>query len=84
MVSLTLPKPPAHRRKHTISPNASSETAHASDGLRWANDNLLHTLVAQAANEGLLTGSVEGAVTQGKIVGCVDNGDGKVMFWKVC
>lgn len=82
MVSLTLPKPPAHR--HTISPNASSKTAHASDGLRWANDHLLHTLVAQAANEGLLTCSVEGAVTQSTIVGCVDNGDGKVMFWEVC
>lgn len=74
-----LTTPLAHRRQHTISPNASSITAHASDGLRRANDNLLHAIGAQAANKGLLARSVEGAVTQGKIVGCVDDGDGKVM-----
>lgn len=80
MVSPFLPTPRAHKRQHTISPDASSVAAHASDGLRRANDNLLHTVGAQAANKGLLAGSVEGAVTQGKIVGCVDDGDGEVMF----
>lgn len=62
MISLSLPAPPAHKRQHTISPDASSVTAHASDRLRRANDNLLHTGGAHAANEGLLASSVEGAV----------------------
>jgi hypothetical protein len=79
MVSLSFPIPPAHKRQHTIRPDASSVTAHASDRLRWANDNLLHTGGAHAANEGLLASSMEGTVTQGEVVWCIDDGDGKVM-----
>jgi hypothetical protein len=68
-----------YKRQHTISSNASSVTAHTSDGLGRTNDNLLHTGGAQAANEGLFAASVKGAVAQGEIVWCVDDGDGKVM-----
>lgn len=79
MVSLSVPTLPAYKKQHTICADASSVTAHASDGLRRANDNLLHPVGTQAPNEGLLAASVESAVAQGEIIWCVDDGDGEVM-----
>ena len=65
-----------------VGSDAETETAHARDGLRRADEDVLLTGRIDAAGQGLVAGSVEGALVLGVVVRRVDNADSDVVvFW---